>query len=65
MSDDAAKLINQIANSPSLDQITALPPTRFADPATRKALVERLRADRVAWEVKRGDRASASEETEQ
>lgn len=60
---DALALITQIASAPTLDSFMHLSPNRFADPVVRRALIARLRAERVAWELKRGDRTSAEETT--
>ncbi len=59
---DALALIAEIAASPTLDRFMVLSPIRFTTPAVRRALIERLRQERTAWELKRGDRQSASSE---
>ena len=53
---DALALIVEIAAAPTLDKFMTMSPSRFASPAARLALIERLRAERAAWELKRGDR---------
>ena len=59
MSDDpdALALIAEIAASPTLDKFMVMSPSRFGSVASRRALSERLRSERAAWELKRGDRA--------
>jgi hypothetical protein len=59
---DALALIAEIAAAPTLDRFMVLSPVRFASSASRRALCDRLRSERVAWELKRGDRQSASAE---
>ena len=53
---DAVALIEQIRTSPTLDAFMHLSPNRLA-PA-RRSVIERLRSERAAWELKRGDRAA-------
>jgi len=54
--DDAPALLDMIAKTPNLDRVLALPPERFRSPAARRALVERLRSERAAWENAKRDR---------
>ena len=56
MDDDAIALIEQIRTNPTLDAFMHLSPNRLAH--ARRALIERLRSERAAWELKRGDRAA-------
>jgi hypothetical protein len=55
--DDAIALIEQIRTSPTLDAFMAMSPNRLA--SARGALIARLRSERAAWELKRGDRSTA------
>lgn len=59
---DALALIAEIAASPTLDRFMVMSPNRFADPAVRAAKIARLRQERAAWELKRGDRTKENEE---
>ena len=54
--DDTIALIERIRTSPTLDAFMAMSPNRLA--GARQALIARLRAERAAWELKRGDRAA-------
>ncbi len=56
MTDDAPTLLDQIASTPNLDSVLALPPERFRVPGARRALTERLRRERVEWENARRER---------
>ena len=55
---DAPELMDQIATEPALDELIARSPDHFT-PERRRALVQRLRAERAAWENKRGQSAEA------
>ena len=56
---DAPELMERIAREPSLDELMARSPQRLKDMAAKQgvslAKVLRLRADRAAWEQKRGE----------
>jgi len=54
--EDTIALIERIRTSPTLDAFMAMSPNRLA--AARPALIARLRSERAAWELKRGDRAA-------
>ena len=53
---DAIALIEQIRLSPTLDPFMVMSPNRLAN--ARGALIVRLRSERPAWELKRGDRSA-------
>jgi hypothetical protein len=55
---DTIALIERIRKSPTLDAFMVMSPNRLA--GARTALISRLRDERAAWELKRGDRASVS-----
>ena len=61
---DAPELMERIAAEPALDELMARAPDYFT-PERRKALVMRLRADRAAWEQKRGESNSAPTSSEE
>ena len=60
--ESAPELMDQIATEPALDELMARSPDHFT-PERRRALVQRLRAERAAWENKRGQGAEPAPAT--
>lgn len=58
---NAQELLAMIVEAPSLDSLMVLSPERFVGVGARNALIARLRAERAAWELKRGDRTKVEE----
>ena len=58
---EAQALLALIAEAPTLDSLMILSPERFVNIASRNALIAKGRAERAAWELKRGDRTKVED----